>query len=556
MTSGNLPRVDIGQRILVDKRLASSKEINSRYKIAMYNEPQCNRCDNLPDRPNSMCEACPAFGGLYNLHKSVLHPKTDRPMWSLPIGDIQFIGNELLAGKEFKLRKKYKPVPFKHKIKWTGNLFQAGDLDSDGNPRTNQQELVDKWLETKNGIIRARPRSGKTVMSIYLAAMLGVKTIIIAHQHEILEQFRSSFAGNKTGSRASMTNIEKLEATRGDGVVVKIIKKMSDFDAHPDIAIMTYQTLMADPRRIRKHINKRYSFLICDELHRAGADGYSKVVNRMSMPYRLGLSATTERKDGREALTERTIGPVVAESKTYTLVPTIDILELETEPPTNYKSWTSCMKYLANSKARNVEIVKQVFKDLRAGHKVIILPVFWRGHQDALVQLINHQAKVNRKKRGEKWPKDLGQALHGKANREHVLERVDSGEPCVLVAINSMIKEAIDMKMPTKLYLVVPTSAVAEVGAPMFLQLSYRVCTPMPGKNNPEILVLADKLDIFRGCLTGLFWNEIVPGLKKDNFKYRLAPNAYEKFANLRKKKQQRPKSFGGRAPSKGGGWV
>ncbi|WP_216322790.1 DEAD/DEAH box helicase family protein [Deinococcus aestuarii] len=55
----------------------------------------------------------------------------------------------------------------------------------------------------------------------------------------------------------------------------------------------------------------RFAFLICDEVHHLPA-AFTRVIAEMSLaPYRLGLSATLKRSDGREADLDRLIGPVV-----------------------------------------------------------------------------------------------------------------------------------------------------------------------------------------------------------------------------------------------------
>ena len=55
----------------------------------------------------------------------------------------------------------------------------------------------------------------------------------------------------------------------------------------------------------------RYGLLICDEVHHLPSD-FTRVIAEMSLaPYRLGLSATLKRSDGRERDLDQLIGPVV-----------------------------------------------------------------------------------------------------------------------------------------------------------------------------------------------------------------------------------------------------
>ena len=142
-----------------------------------------------------------------------------------------------------------------------------------------------------------------------------------------------------------------------------------------------------------------------------------------------------------------------------------------------------------------------------------------------------------------------------------MIDRVDDGRPCVLVAIQSMIKQAIDMERPSMVYLLEPFSATKAVGSPMFEQLSFRVATPSKRKPmEPVIKVWIDQIGSFQGALTGLWWNEIFPGSKPDATpdgpKYRLGKMTYAIMSGL---KAKRGKGFAGKgnkgAPS-GGRWV
>lgn len=544
-------RLRIGGRVYISQDAVPLKRIKKRYHVELYNEEACAKCDNLPNRPNLLCEQCPAYGGNYKLWS-----KTNRgghDYWVLPIGDIQYIKNKLIPDRsDFDIKVALPAPKFDNPIRFTGRLYNERDRDEHGNPRVNQQEVCETWLKHKNGAIKAQPRSGKTVMAVYCACELGVKTLIIAHQYELLNQFRETFVGSETSHRRAMTNVAQLEK-KNRKPIFKIIEKMSDFDQNYDIAAITYQSFIRDFSRIKQYVNGRFGLLIVDEYHQANADAYCRTTYDLNMPYRLSLSATDKRKDGREVIAERLMGPVVAESKAFSLLPEISTFACPVIPSYNYKSWQGALKWVSNDPDVAKEVVKAVFRDLRDGHTSIIIPVYHKAHMNLLEGMINQQAKMANSKRGEKWPKNLAVCLHGQANRKSVLERVDSGKPTVLVAIISMIKQGIDMRLPTKMHCLIPMSANYQAGAPMFRQLSYRCCTPFPGKRQPEITMWIYDIGLFCGITNGLFWNEIVPGLKRENMLYKLTPGTFEILKDLRNKGRG---GRGGSFRGSSGGWT
>jgi superfamily II DNA or RNA helicase len=503
----SLPKVILKGSVLVDRRLLKANEVRKRYGVSFFDERSCASCENLIYRPNDMCHTCPSFEGTYNLadKKTV----KGQHYYVLPLGDIANIRRRVKeSGLKFQVVNKQKPIPFTNPLKWTGKLYGPNDVDSEGKPRPDQEHLVAEWLAKKMGVIKARARSGKSLLAIYCAMSLGVKTTIVAHEHQLLVQFKKIVD--------EMTNALKFETPKTP--VSVIIEKMSDFDSHPDIALITYQKFIRKTGRAQQYINDNYSFLVVDEMHQSAADAYTNFIGRLNMPFRLGLSATNRRKDGRERLAHLLLGPVVVESDTYTLMPSVTTHLTKTLPPYEFSSWPQALKWAATDLDRHKEIVRQVFVDLRNGHNQIIIPVPQRAMQAALQQLIDKQVLITNRKHGEEWPADLAVILNRQTDRTRVLERVDNGSPCVLIAITSMIKQGIDMKLPTKLHVVIPMSAKTGVGAPMFEQLSYRVCTPHAGKKQPEVTVWIDQCKPFQGSLRGLFWQEIVKGLKAKKY--------------------------------------
>lgn len=573
----NPPDVILGQRVYVRHGVLKKLDINTRYTLDIFAEAACGKCDNRPNRPNDLCDPCPNYHGTYKFHRDLRLRGTNTKYHALPMPDLGHIRSEirnlpnyedLNIQKILNIHKMHSP------LKFMGKLFGENAVDSNGFPRANQEKIVAEWLKHKIGTIKAPPRTGKTVSAAYLTCTLGVKTVVMAHQYKILKQFYDTFMGNPAKGRAPMSDAPTHEKKNGLGTsifLVKNIKQLLKFgdnpDDWPDVLLINYQKFPHKMARVQQFLNNNYSFKIIDEQHQGAANAYAKVLFAMTMPYSLGLSATPRRKDELDRKSMFTIGPVVAESQTISIPPIVETKLVNTTPDTQYKHWAFACRWSRNSADRNHEVLQEVFKDLAEGHDVIIVPVGSHVQQVYLVNAINERAKRWRKADPKAWgflPYPLAIELQAKSNQDAVIDRVDDGRPCVLVAIQSMIKQAIDMERPSMVYLMEPFSATKAVGSPMFEQLSFRVATPSKRKPmEPVIKVWIDQIGSFRGALTGLWWNEIFPGSRKDATpegpKYRLGPNTYAIMSGLRSK----PAGKGGKgfstkkhnAPS-GGKWA
>lgn len=495
----------VDSRLRIPKELMSAKAVERRYNIIIFDEKSCKKCENLPDRPNAMCSECPAFIADYKLWKDA------GKYWSVPQGDLPAL-KIVLDRKEidYVVVDKRLDIPFEYDIQWTGSLFGKGHVDANGILRANQKRVAKEWLKTKSGILRAPPRSGKTALAVYLSLKLGQKTVIFAHQYELLKQFLQTIY--------DMTNVKELERQHRKKIVLLVntvaqLKKAKDYD----IIILPYQKLIYDHTRIVQYINGLLGTIVVDECHNTGAVNYLRIASLLSVKHRLGLSATPKRKDNRHKLIERILGPVAAEVESTSLIPRIELFRSAAVPPRPYRIWHHAKKWLSLDKTRNLEIIKQTFKDLRDGHEVILIPVDSLAHQKLLVDAINRAGKQYNEKKDENWPKDLALAFNGSGGtrsetRKRILEQVDEPGPTVVVAIRKLIREGVNLMRPSMMYIVEPMSASGDrsIGAPMFYQMAMRICTPYK-KPQPIVRIWVDQVGMFKSCLKGLFWNELWP---------------------------------------------
>lgn len=533
-------RIVITSRVYIPVSMVSEQAVAKHYTVSLYKEETCDKCPIRPDRHTEQCDVCPAYEGEISTwrKKTMSNGKT---WFALPPGNPRRL--EALLHVDLSQADDRRPiVPFKHKIKFTGKLHDGTVIA--GRKTVDQVAIVKKWLKEKGGIISAPPRSGKSVMACAIICQLGVRTIIIAHNVDLLRQIYKTFMGSKREHKPAMSNLPELEKKLGRKLI-GIVEKPEDLKGL-EIALVNYQKFIraTGPKRIKKYLNGKYSCVFVDEVHQGAALAYARFIARLDCRYRGGLSATWTRKDGKSVIIRDFIGRIVARAETTAMVPEIELLETGVQTNYNYRSWVGAMKYLAVNYTRNKLIVREVFKDLRAGHKAIIIPMDYREPIQDLVNLINRQAKLNFERKGEDWAEELAIPFYAGVKREQVLHSIETGKSRVLIAMRSMIKQGIDMTAPSMLYCVVPMSANMRAGAPMFEQLSYRPCTWAPNKRQPIVKVFIDGLGQSSGCWKSLFWKEIFPKLKRQGkrpAKYKMKTADYERGLTIAKMRDYSP---------------
>ncbi len=158
-------------------------------------------------------------------------------------------------------------------------------------PRPYQSAAIDAWLRAAGrGIVVLPTGAGKTVVAFDAMARLGVRTLVVVPTIELLRQWRAGI-------------VERLGAPEESvGVIGGGERKPGP------ITVITYDSAAMPRRRL-----EGYGLLIFDEVHHLPAESYRGIVAKCPAPWRLGLSATLQRADGRHDELDRLIGPVVFE---------------------------------------------------------------------------------------------------------------------------------------------------------------------------------------------------------------------------------------------------
>jgi len=468
----------IRERCYIPENLLDLSRVETLFTRTCFDEGRCNTCEWYNSRPCDMCEDCPAYLGTYTLYNQ----KT--------VQGVDYIG--LPLGARTKIRKlvpNLKDVPkrdlrcvtkFRYDIEFTGDL------------RDHQREAVDALKKSGYGVLKAPPRSGKTVMFIALAIELGYKTLILANQYDFLQQFYETLCGSAT--QESLTNIPDIEKFSGVKIC-GIANKLEDYFKY-DICLSTYQTFISEMGQKRfARIKGLFGTVGVDEVHKGNATHFAKVLSNLHPKYKYGLTATPERKDGRSFLVDHIIGPVTHEVEIKRLRPEVKFIE--TGFSKEYKIWVYAMRGLEKSEARNELIVDNVFKQLKEGHSIVI-PLCFRSHIDTIVEMINSRAR-----------RKIAEPFHGgqsKEQRTAIIIAARKGKVKVVVGMRQMIQLGINVPKWSAIFEVIPIS-----NPPNHEQEVSRILTPMEGKPRPLILYFIDNNGAGKGCLRTCVFKTHVP---------------------------------------------
>ena len=349
------------------------------------------------------------------------------------------------------------------------------DLKMVGTWRGYQKTAVAVLTKFRNGVLQAPPRMGKTVIGVGVAAELKRKTLVLAHQTDLVEQFLNQTILNK----------DLFEARKG---LAGICKEPKDFEKY-DICLATYQTFISEKgAKTLDAIKDLFGVVIVDEAHRGSAARYSSVLSKFSARRMYGLTATPDRKDMTYPVTEKLVGPVIHEiGRDMVLSPKVYGHRTPSiPPPVVPDNWNRMMDKLFKDQKRNEMVVKAVVHDVGNGHDVLI-PLTRVSHAQELGDMIT---------------KVLGDVCFlftgsiPKKKRQWARDKMRSKEVRVTLATRSMLL-GMDVPNWSAIYTVAPISNV-----PTYTQEVFRVCTALEGKRRPIVRYFMDsRWNFAHGCL-------------------------------------------------------
>ncbi len=164
-------------------------------------------------------------------------------------------------------------------------------------PRPYQKEALAAWGKAHGrGIVVLPTGAGKTVVALMALEAMRVWTLVVVPTIDLMHQWHDGIR-------------EKFGLGEGEVGMIG-----GGFKSERPITVITYASA-AMPRRDLS----RFGLLIFDEAHHLPSASYRTIAVRADAPFRLGLSATLERSDGRHDDLRTLIGPTVFERQPATL---------------------------------------------------------------------------------------------------------------------------------------------------------------------------------------------------------------------------------------------
>ncbi len=154
-------------------------------------------------------------------------------------------------------------------------------------PHPFQEEAVAAWKEMgKRGVIVLPTGAGKSHVGQMAIELTQRSTLVVSPTIDLMNQWYDLLCA-------------------AFGVEVGLIG--GGYYELQDLTVTTYDSAYSHMERL----GNRFGLIIFDECHHLPGEMYSHAAEMCLGPYRLGLTATPERADGRHTLLEELIGPLV-----------------------------------------------------------------------------------------------------------------------------------------------------------------------------------------------------------------------------------------------------
>lgn len=341
---------------------------------------------------------------------------------------------------------------------------------------TSQEEARDIALSEEQGIVHGVCGSGKTEILLSIFAALNQRTLVVIDKLELMKQWVKRVRGRFSNIKIATIGAGKWNIG--------------------DITIGSQKTLI-------KHIDKlknQFGVILCDELHHYAAPTFQYLISLMPAKYRVGATATLERKDQKEFLIYAAFGKVLYRITDEDLTAIGKIFEVEMViVPTNFEcsSYVELEKnYLTNKsevlrynynlllnklkadKNRNALILKIIKKEVKAGHKCLIMA-------DRVAHCIHIKRLME--KAGVKVGLMVGEEEF-KVERATAPKRLKSGKISCIV-VSPLAQEGFDLPELDRGFIISPSAS----NSSKLQQQSGRVKRIAEGKKSAKVYYFWDK---------------------------------------------------------------
>ena len=311
--------------------------------------------------------------------------------------------------------------------------------------RPSQKKVYDEIED--NSIINAWVSWGKTFTGLAIAGKLGQKTLVITHTVPLRNQWAK-------------------EVKKVYGFEPGIIGS-GRFEIDAPIVIGNTQTLYRNIEKIRKE----FGTIILDEMHHVSSPTFSKLLDTNYCRYKIGLSGTIERKDGKHVVFRDYFGNTLFKPpKENYMTPTVHIVPSEIRFMDGAKiPWANRVTKLATDEEYQHTISMLAAAYAARGHKVLVV--------SDRVSFLKRCAELT----GDKAICVTGEVSH--EDRETLVDEILYGDKDVLYGTQAIFSEGISVDTLSCLILGTPVN-----NEPLLTQLVGRVIRKKEGKIDPVII--------------------------------------------------------------------
>ena len=314
-------------------------------------------------------------------------------------------------------------------------------------------------------VVEAPTGFGKTYIGSAVAMAMRQPTIIVVTKQDLMDQWYSTLV-NLIGIDPKL--IGKAQADKLD-------YKGKQF-------VLTMVQSLIRPGKYDDAFFSYFGLAIFDETHRMAADCFSRACHLLPAKYRLGLSATPKRVDGKTPVVTAHIGEVLVRGTVVPMKPKVLVKKTGWKIP----GWMTKVepgrmmpvyKAMATSPLRNAEIVKFVKEAYEKDRTVVVMG-----------DTLDHLSKLQLLCGAAGIPgEDMG-TYTGEISGNKELLKFNANKR-VIFATYGMTSEGTDYPHWDTLVLVTPRANVKQpVG---------RILRTNPGKKTPVVLDLVDDGSIF-----------------------------------------------------------
>lgn len=311
----------------------------------------------------------------------------------------------------------------------------------------------------KGAILFAPCGKGKTVMGLEIIRRLGRKALVLVHKEFLVDQWVERASTFLPEAKVGLWQRDKIPS--GD----------------EDIVIGMVQSIVNPRREYPDELYEMFGTIVADETHRYAAPSWQEAISKFGASYRVGLTATPDRKDGLQEVFFHHIGPIVYRMEGHKRVPLIWKIETDTHfKESSYLMYngevntSKLVTKVSKEAGRTDTIVNYVVRALKKGRKVLIL--------SERVAHVKEMAELLKTIVSE----DFSVSLYIGGMKQS--KREEASEADVICGTFAMAQEGLDIPALDTLILATPkTSITQSVG---------RILRDAPDKKDPVVVDFVD----------------------------------------------------------------